>query len=63
MLVHGEGIEKKEEDFAAEVAAQMDRETLIAHFNDEDAEKYKKEYEEMIDRNLRKIIEIIKEYK
>lgn len=37
--------------------------TLIAHFNDQDAERYKKEYEEMIDRDMRIIIKIIKAYK
>ena len=37
--------------------------TLIAHFNDQDAEKYKREYEEMINRDMRIIIEIIKAYK
>lgn len=37
--------------------------TLIAHFNDQDAEKYKREYEEMINRDMRIIIKIIKAYK
>lgn len=37
--------------------------TLIAHFDDQNAEKYKREYEEMIDRDMWIIIEIIKIYK
>ena len=37
--------------------------TIIAHYQTEKSDKWTKEYNEMIDKNICKIISIIKEYK